>query len=41
VLSPSERISSPFVMDEDILPSQRSSTLGKTYEKERDKILFD
>jgi hypothetical protein len=38
VFSPFERIFSPFVIDEDILPVTEILYLGKTHEKERCKI---
>jgi hypothetical protein len=38
VFSPFERILSPFVIDEDIIPLSKTLYLGKTHEKEKDKI---
>jgi hypothetical protein len=37
VLSPFERIFSPFVIDKDILPLSKVLYLGKAHEKDRDK----
>jgi hypothetical protein len=37
VFSPFERIFSPFVINEDILPLSEILYLGKAHEKERDK----